>query len=93
MRVERIGCNARPSHRLKGLRGTNQNSDDNLVPGTTFTKSIDGDAKSYSFRYINCEHPAHNALHVRVEFAVERTASSQTKRCHIVAFVNGIPSW
>ena len=77
--------------RLKGLRGTNQDIYDALVLGTTITKSIDGDSKSYSFRYIDWETPSNNAFHVTAEFAVERTASSQTKRCDIVGFVNGIP--
>lgn len=77
--------------RLKGLRGTNQDIYDTLVLGTTITKSIDGDSKSFSFRYIDWENPANNAFHVTAEFAVERTGSSQTKRCDIVAFVNGIP--
>ena len=77
--------------RLKGLRGTNQDIYDRLVLGTTITKSIDGDSKSYSFRYIDWERPENNAFHVTAEFSVERTASSQTRRCDIVAFVNGIP--
>ncbi|MEI2806864.1 MAG: HsdR family type I site-specific deoxyribonuclease [Albidovulum sp.] len=77
--------------RLKGLRGTNQDIYDTLVLGTTITKSIDGDSKSYSFRYIDWDRPENNVFHVSAEFSVERTASSQTKRCDIVAFVNGIP--
>jgi len=77
--------------RLKGLRGTNQDIYDTLVLGTTITKSIDGDSKSYSFRYIDWERPENNVFHVTAEFSVERTASSQTKRCDIVTFVNGIP--
>lgn len=77
--------------RLKGLKGTNQDIYDTLVLGTTITKSIDGDSKSYSFRYIDWERPENNVFHVTAEFSVERTASSQTKRCDIVAFVNGIP--
>ena len=77
--------------RLKGLRGTNQDIYDTLVLGTTITKSIDGDSKSYSFRYIDWDRPENNAFHVTAEFSVERTASTQTKRCDIVAFVNGIP--
>ena len=77
--------------RLKGLRGTNQDIYDTLVLGTTITKSIDGDSKSYSFRYVDWERPENNVFHVTAEFSVERTASSQTKRCDIVAFVNGIP--
>src|SRR6056297_309559 len=75
----------------EGLRGTNQDIYDTLVLGTTITKSIDGDSKSYSFRYIDWERPENNVFHVTAEFSVERTASSQTKRCDIVAFVNGIP--
>lgn len=77
--------------RLKGLRGTNQDIYDTLVLGTTITKSIDGDSKSYSFRYIDWEIPGNNIFHVTAEFSVERTASSQTRRCDIVAFVNGVP--
>ncbi|NAZ35202.1 type I restriction endonuclease subunit R [Rubellimicrobium sp. CFH 75288] len=77
--------------RLKGLRGTNQDIYDTLLLGTTITKAIDGDSKSYSFRYIDWERPENNAFHVSAEFAVERTGSSQTRRCDIVAFVNGIP--
>jgi len=77
--------------RMKGLRGTNQDIYDSLVLGTTITKSIDGDSKSYSFRYVDWDKPENNVFHVTAEFSVERTASSQTKRCDIVAFVNGIP--
>ena len=77
--------------RQKGLRGTNQDIYNTLVLGTTITKSIDGDSKSYSFRYIDWETPENNLFHVTAEFSVERTASSQTKRCDIVAFVNGVP--
>lgn len=77
--------------RLKGLRGTNQDIYDTLVLGTTITKTIDGDSKSYSFRYIDWGDPANNVFHVTAELSVERTGSSQTRRCDIVAFVNGIP--
>ncbi len=77
--------------RLKGLRGTNQDIYDALVLGTTITKSISGDSKSYSFRYIDWENPANNEFHVTAEFSVERTGTTKTKRCDIVAFVNGIP--
>ena len=77
--------------RLKGLRGTNQDIYDTLVLGTTITKAIDGDSKSYSFRFIDWESPENNVFHVTAEFSVERTASSQTMRCDVAAFVNGIP--
>lgn len=77
--------------RLKGLKGTNQDIYDTLVLGTTITKTIDGDSKSYSFRFIDWDHPENNAFHVTAELSVERTASTQTRRCDIVAYVNGIP--
>jgi type I restriction enzyme R subunit len=77
--------------RQKGLRGTNQDIYDTLVLGTTITKTIQGDSKSYSFRYVDWETPANNVYHVTAELSVERTASTQTKRCDIVAYVNGIP--
>lgn len=77
--------------KLKGLRGTNQDIYDQLVLGTTITKAIEGDSKSYSFRYIDWRHPENNVYHVTAELAVERTASTQTRRCDIVCFVNGIP--
>ncbi len=77
--------------RLKGLRGTNQDIYDTLVLGTTITKFIDGDSKSHSFRFIDWETPENNVFHVTAEFAVERTGTTQTRRCDIVALVNGIP--
>ena len=77
--------------RLKGLKGTNQDIYDTLVLGTTITKTIDGDSKSFSFRFIDWETPDNNVFHVTAEFAVERTGTTQTKRCDIVAFINGIP--
>lgn len=77
--------------RQKGLRGTNQDIYDTLVLGTTITKTIQGDSKSYSFRYVDWETPENNIYHVTAELSVERTASTQTKRCDIVAYVNGIP--
>ncbi len=77
--------------RIKGLRGTNQEIYDTLVLGTTITKTIDGDSKSFSFRFIDWEHPQNNAFHVTAEVSIERTASTQTKRCDIVGYVNGIP--
>lgn len=77
--------------RLKGLRATNQDVYDSLVLGTTITKTIDGDSKSYSFRYVDWDEPANNVFHVTAEMAVERTGSTETRRCDIVGYVNGIP--
>lgn len=77
--------------RQKGLRGTNQDIYDTLILGTTITKTIQGDSKSFSFRFIDWETPSNNVFHVTAELSVERTGSTQTKRCDIVAYVNGIP--
>ena len=77
--------------RIKGLVATNQDIYDTLLLGTTITKTIDGDSKSYSFRYIDWEYPRNNQFHVAAEVSIERTGSTQTKRCDIVAYVNGIP--
>lgn len=77
--------------RMKGLKGTNQDVYDTLVLGTTITKTIDGDSKSYSLRFIDWERPENNVFNVTAEYAVERTGTTQTKRCDIVGFVNGIP--
>lgn len=77
--------------RIKGLKATNQEVYDTLILGTTITKTIDGDSKSYSFRFIDWDNPENNTFHVAAEVSVERTGSSATKRCDIIAYVNGIP--
>ena len=77
--------------KIKGLKGTNQEVYDLLVLGTTITKAIEGDSKSYSFKYIDWETPSNNVFHVTAEMSVERSGTAQTKRCDIVCFVNGIP--
>ncbi len=81
----------RSPDQLKGLQATNQDIYDLLVLGTTITKTIEGDSKSYSFRYIDWDNPENNTFHVTAEMRVERTASYETRRCDIVGFVNGIP--
>lgn len=77
--------------KIKGLKGTNQDIYDLLVLGTTITKTIDADSKSYSFRYIDWATPSNNVFHVSPEMSVERSGTVQTKRCDIVCYVNGIP--
>src|SRR5699024_1542783 len=77
--------------RQKGLRGTNQDIYDTLVLGTTITKTLQGDSKPSSFRYIDWNNPGNNVCHATAEVAVERTASAQARRCDVVAWVNGIP--
>ncbi|UCI23018.1 HsdR family type I site-specific deoxyribonuclease (plasmid) [Mesorhizobium sp. B2-1-8] len=77
--------------RIKGLKGTNQDIYDTLVLGTTITKTIDGDSKSYSFKFIDWERPENNAFHVTAEVSFERAGTTQTRRCDIVCYVNGVP--
>lgn len=79
------------AERVLSLRLTNQATYDLLVLGTTIRQKIEGDAKSYSFRYIDWEQPENNVYHVTAEMTVERTGSAKTRRCDVVAFVNGIP--
>jgi type I restriction enzyme R subunit len=77
--------------KIKGLKSTNQDIYDLLVLGTTITKTIDGDSKSYYFKYIDWENLAKNSFHVTPEMVVEKSSTTQTKRFDIVCFVNGIP--
>ena len=77
--------------KLKGLNATSQDIYDTLVLGTAISKTIDGDTKSHHFNYIDWIDPENNAFHVTAELSVERTGSVSTKRCDVVAYVNGIP--
>ena len=76
--------------RLKGLQDVNQDIYDTLVLGTTIAKTIDGDTRSYTLRFIDWENPANNLFHITAEFAVEGMNSGQMRRCDVVGFVNGV---
>ena len=76
--------------KLKGLRGTNQDIYDQLILGTTITKAIEGDSKSYSFR------TSIGTIRTTMSFTSRRRWSLSAlqalrRRCDIVCFVNGIP--
>lgn len=75
----------------RGLVRTNQDIYDQILLGTTIEKTIDGDRKSYSMRYIDWDNPANNVYHATTEVAIERTGSNATRRCDIILYVNGIP--
>lgn len=77
--------------KLKGLNATSQDIYDTLVLGTAIPKTIDGDTKSHHLNYIDWIQPENNVFHVTAELSVERTGSVATKRCDVVAYVNGIP--
>lgn len=76
---------------LRGLVGTNKEIYDALLLGTTVEKTVDGDRKSQSVRYVDWDRPDRNVFHATAEMSVERAGSTSTKRCDIVCFVNGIP--
>ncbi len=75
----------------KGPQAASLEVYDRLILGTTITKTVDGDSKSYSLRYIDWQNPANNVFHVTTEMRVERTGSSATQRLDVVGYVNGIP--
>ncbi|HFR4142339.1 TPA: type I restriction endonuclease subunit R [Bacillus cereus] len=75
----------------RGLLRTNQDIYDLLILGTTIEKTIDGDKKSYSLRYIDWDNPSNNVYHATVEMSVNRVGSKKVRRCDIILFVNGIP--
>ena len=82
----------RPStSELKGLIATNQDIYDALMLGATVEKTVDGDKKSFTVRYIDWKNPDANVYHAAMEVSVQKTASVDTRRCDIVLYVNGIP--
>lgn len=62
-----------------------------LTLGKSIEQNVLGDKKSFSFKYIDWQHPENNVYHVTEEFAVLRTGRADTYRPDIVLFVNGIP--
>src|SRR5205823_14139814 len=50
-----------------------------------------GDSKSYSCKFIDWENHQNNVYHVTAEVPFERIGSTQTKRCDIICYVNGVP--
>ena len=77
--------------RLKSLMRTNQDIYDLLILGTSVRKTINGDTKSYTMRYVDWDHPENNRYHVCAEFSVLCADGKKTRRCDIVCFINGIP--
>lgn len=76
---------------FQSLTLTNEKLYELLTLGTSLTQTIDGDRKSYSFHYIDWQHPERNVYHVTDEFSVEKRGSHETRRPDLVLFVNGIP--
>ncbi|HUH34946.1 MAG TPA: HsdR family type I site-specific deoxyribonuclease [Moheibacter sp.] len=74
-----------------GFMNANQHFYDLITLGKSFEQTINGDRKSFSFKYIDWETPENNIFHVSEEFSVTRSNRSDTYRPDIVLFVNGIP--
>ncbi|MBA2680354.1 MAG: HsdR family type I site-specific deoxyribonuclease, partial [Ktedonobacteraceae bacterium] len=74
-----------------GLVRTSEKIYDLLTLGISLPQTIDGNTRSFTFRYIDWKHWDHNVFHVSDEFSVERRRSSETRRPDVVLFVNGIP--
>lgn len=74
-----------------GLLKTNEAIYDLITLGTALEQSIEGDGKSFNLNYIDWRNWERNSFHVTVEYAVERSRSTETARPDVVLFVNGIP--
>jgi len=75
----------------RGLVGTNQMLHERLVLGATISKTVDGDKKSYTMRFIDWDKPENNLFQATPEFSIDRNDGKGTSRCDIVLLVNGIP--
>ncbi|MBL1220276.1 type I restriction endonuclease subunit R [Chryseobacterium sp. L7] len=74
-----------------GFINANQHFYDLITLGKSFEQAIEGDRKSFSFKYIDWETPENNVFHISEEFSVLRTNRSDSYRLDIVLFINGIP--
>ncbi|RYE59450.1 MAG: type I restriction endonuclease subunit R, partial [Sphingobacteriales bacterium] len=64
---------------------------DLITLGKSFDQTVLNDKKSFSFRYIDWEHPENNIYHVTEEYEILRTGREDHYRPDIVLFINGIP--
>ena len=55
-----------------------------ITLGKSLEQNVQGDKKSFSFKYIDWEHPENNVYHVTEEFEVLRSGRSDTYRPDIV---------
>jgi len=78
-------------HVQRGLVGTNQLLHERLVLGATVSKTIEGDRKSYTMKFVDWDKPENNLFQATPEFTVDRADGKSTCRCDIVLLVNGIP--
>lgn len=74
-----------------GFINANKHFYELITLGKSLEQDINGDRKSFSFKYIDWQNPSNNVFHVSEEFAVLRSHRSDTFRPDVVLFVNGIP--
>lgn len=74
-----------------GFMAASQAFYDLVTLGKSLEQSVLGDKKSFSFQYIDWEHPENNVYHVTEEYSVLRSERSDTYRPDIILFINGIP--
>ncbi len=75
----------------EGFMQANREFYDLITSGRSFEQTVLGDKKSFSFRYVDWEHPENNVYHVTDELEVTRYARKDTYRPDIVLYINGIP--
>lgn len=64
---------------------------DLVTLGKSLEQNVLGDKKSFSFKYIDLEHPKNNVYHVTEEYSVLRFERTDTYRPDVILFINGIP--
>ena len=64
---------------------------DLVTLGKSLEQNVLGDKKSFSFKYIDWEHPENNIYHVTEEYSVLRFERTDTYRPDVILFINGIP--
>src|SRR5699024_3477281 len=72
----------------EGLVSTNESIYDLLTLGKSFEQIINGDKKSFPFKYIDWENPEKNVYHVTDELEIK--GKNKVRRVDIVLLVNGI---
>lgn len=74
-----------------GFMAASQAFYDLVTLGKSLEQNVLGDKKSFSFQYIDWEHPENNVYNVTEEYSVLRSERTDTYRPDVILFVNGIP--
>lgn len=74
-----------------GFMAASQAFYDLATLGKSMEQNVLGDKKSFSFKYIDWEHPENNCFHVTEEYSVLRFERTDTYRPDLILFINGIP--